>query len=62
MEVSLVTVSCPSPRTAALPPCLPTDIKDLLKKDIRFLDGRGFWMWEAFWVKGGFLGKRRLSG
>jgi hypothetical protein len=36
-QVSSVTMSCPSPRTVALPPCLPPDIKDSLKKDRRFL-------------------------
>jgi hypothetical protein len=43
-------VSHPSPRTAA-PPCLPLDIKDLLKEDDRllgFLTGKAFWMQEAF--------------
>jgi hypothetical protein len=32
-QVSLVTMSCPSLRTVAPPPCLPLDIKDLLKED-----------------------------
>jgi hypothetical protein len=36
MQVSPVTMSCPSPRTAA-PPCLPLDIKDSLKEDTRLL-------------------------
>jgi hypothetical protein len=31
-QVSLVTMSRPSPRTVAPPPCLPLDIKDLLKE------------------------------
>jgi hypothetical protein len=35
-QVSLVTMSCPSLRTVALPPCLPLDIKDSLKKDRGF--------------------------
>jgi hypothetical protein len=39
MQVSLVTMSHPSPRTVAPPPCLPLDIKDVLKKDRRFFDG-----------------------
>jgi hypothetical protein len=34
MQVSPVTMSRPSPRTAA-PPCLPLDIKDSLKEDVR---------------------------
>jgi hypothetical protein len=38
-KVSLVTMSHPSPRPVAPPPCLPLDIKDLLKKDVRFCDG-----------------------
>jgi hypothetical protein len=41
MQVSLVTMSQPSPRTVAPPPCLPLDIKDLLKEDVRFLMGDG---------------------
>jgi hypothetical protein len=32
-QVSLVTMSCPSLRTVAPPPCLPLAIKDLLKED-----------------------------
>jgi hypothetical protein len=35
MQVSPVTVSRPSPRTVAPPTCLPLDIKDLLKEDMR---------------------------
>jgi hypothetical protein len=38
-QVSLVTMSCPSPRTVAPPPYLPLDIKDSLKEDVRFFDG-----------------------
>jgi hypothetical protein len=38
-QVSLVTMSCPSLRTVAPPPCLPLDIKDSLKEDTRFFDG-----------------------
>jgi hypothetical protein len=38
-QVSLVTVSHPSPITVAPPPCLPLDIKVSLKEDGRFLDG-----------------------
>jgi hypothetical protein len=36
MQVSPVTMSCPSLRTVA-PPCLSLDIKDLLKEDARLL-------------------------
>jgi hypothetical protein len=35
-QVSLVTMSHLSLRTVAPPPCLPLDIKDLLKEDTRF--------------------------
>jgi hypothetical protein len=35
MQVSLVTMSRPSPRTVAPPPCLPVDIQDSLKEDAR---------------------------
>jgi hypothetical protein len=38
MQVSLVIMSHPSPRTVAPPPCLPLDIKELLKEDARFFD------------------------
>jgi hypothetical protein len=38
MQVSLVTMSRPSLRTVAPPPCLPLDIKDLLKEDGRLFD------------------------
>jgi hypothetical protein len=37
MQVSLVTMSHPSQRTVALPPCLPLDITD-------FLEDKRFWM------------------
>jgi hypothetical protein len=56
MQVSPVTMSRPLQRTAA-PPCLPLDIKDLLKEDVRLFAlgafalrflGFGFWGWEAF--------------
>jgi hypothetical protein len=43
-QVSLVTMSYPSPRTVVPPPYLPLDIKDLLKEDARFFDGRVLWM------------------
>jgi hypothetical protein len=60
-QVSPVTMSHPSPRTA-VPPCLPLGIKDSLKEDARlllwafcfeafafgFLTGKVFWMWETF--------------
>jgi hypothetical protein len=36
MQVSLVTMPCPSPITVAPHPCLPLDIKDWLKEDVRF--------------------------
>jgi hypothetical protein len=39
MQVSLVTMSCPSLTTVAPPPCLPLDIKDSLKEDVSFFDG-----------------------
>jgi hypothetical protein len=32
-QVSLVTMSCPSPRSVAASPCLPLDIKDSLKEE-----------------------------
>jgi hypothetical protein len=35
-------MSCPSPRTVVPPPCLPLGIKDWLKEDRRFFDGRVF--------------------
>jgi hypothetical protein len=38
-QVSLVTVSRPSLRTVAPPPCLSLDIKDSLKEDVGFFDG-----------------------
>jgi hypothetical protein len=46
-------LSRPSLRTVA-PPCLPLDIKDLLKEDVRvlafgFVMGKAFWMWEDCW-------------
>jgi hypothetical protein len=41
-QVSLVTMSYPSPRTVALLPCLLLDIKDLLKEVLGFFDGRIF--------------------
>jgi hypothetical protein len=58
--VSLVTLACPSPRTAASP-CLPLDIKDSLKEDggvfaLGFLlEAFAFGFW-AFWLfdVGGF--------
>jgi hypothetical protein len=53
MQVSLVTVSHPSLRTIVPPPCLPLDIKDWLREDLRFFDGRFFdggWIdwWAAY--------------
>jgi hypothetical protein len=33
MQVPLVIISCPSPKTAALPSCLPLGIKDSLNED-----------------------------
>jgi hypothetical protein len=39
MHVSPVTMSHPSPRTVAPPPCLPLVIKDPLKEDLRFFHG-----------------------
>jgi hypothetical protein len=50
-QVSLVTMSHPSQRIVAPPPCLPLDIKDLLKEDVRFLDEGDFLM-GGFWLKG----------
>jgi hypothetical protein len=46
MQVSLVTMSHPSQRTVAPPPCLTLDIKDSLKEDARFFDG-GWMDWCA---------------
>jgi hypothetical protein len=40
-QVSLVTISHPSARTAA-PPGLPLGVKDLLKEDVRLFDGETF--------------------
>jgi hypothetical protein len=48
MQVPLVTMSCPSLRTAAPPPCLPLGIKDSLKEDRKLLDGGSFLMKEFF--------------
>jgi hypothetical protein len=39
MQISLVTMSRPSPRTVAPSPCLPLYVKDLLKEEERFFDG-----------------------
>jgi hypothetical protein len=39
MQISLVTMACPSPRTVAPPPCLALDIKDSLKEDVGVLMG-----------------------
>jgi hypothetical protein len=44
-QVSLVTMSHPSPRTVAPPPCLPLYIKDSLKKD-----------WIERWEMDGLIG------
>jgi hypothetical protein len=49
MQVSLVTVSCPSLRTVDPPPCLPLDIKDSLKEDMRFFNA-GFLMGDFDWL------------
>jgi hypothetical protein len=38
MQISIVTMSCPSLRTVVPPPCLPLGIKDL-KEYVRFFDG-----------------------
>jgi hypothetical protein len=38
-QVSPVTMSRPSLRTVAPPPCLPVDVKDSLKEDERILMG-----------------------
>jgi hypothetical protein len=54
VQVSLVTMSCPSLRTVAPPPCLPLDIKDSLKEDTRFFDG-GFF-------DGGWIGWQLMRG
>jgi hypothetical protein len=56
-QVSLVTMSLPSPRTTA-PPCLPLAIKDSLKEDAGLfaLDFLSFELWAfgfwflAFWM------------
>jgi hypothetical protein len=44
MQVSLVTVSRPSLRSVAPPPCLPLDIKDSLNEDWGFFDGGFDWL------------------
>jgi hypothetical protein len=77
-QVSPVTMSCFSWRTAA-PPCLPLGIKDSLEEDVRHFalgafclgafafEAFGFWAF-GFWMKGGFLmwealeGKRTVEG
>jgi hypothetical protein len=38
-QVSLVTMLHPSLTTVAPPPCLPLDIKDWLKEDVKLFDG-----------------------
>jgi hypothetical protein len=43
-QVSLVPMSRPSPRAVAKPPCLPLDIKDLLKENMGFLMGDFNWL------------------
>jgi hypothetical protein len=60
MQVSLVTMSRPSPGTAA-PPCLLLDIKDSLKEDVRlFLCGLlVFWCGRLLF---GRKGKELLKG
>jgi hypothetical protein len=55
-KVPLVTMSCPSLRTAALL-YLPLDIKHSLKEDVR-LFALGFWPFDV----GGFEGKRIAEG
>jgi hypothetical protein len=52
-QVSPVTMSRPSLRTVAPPPCLPLDIKDLLKEDERFFDGG---LMEGFLMGDGLIG------
>jgi hypothetical protein len=44
MQISLLTMSRPSLRTVALPPCLPLYIKDLLKEDADFFMGIFDWL------------------
>jgi hypothetical protein len=46
-QVSPVTVSHPSLRIVAPPPCFPLDIKDSLKEDTRSFDGMGDFDWLA---------------
>jgi hypothetical protein len=46
-QASLVTVSHLYLRTVAPPPCLPLDIKDSLKKDMRLFDGGWIDWWAA---------------
>jgi hypothetical protein len=67
MQVSPVTMSHPSPGTAALP-CLPLDIKDSLKENwgVAFaldllLEAFAFGLL-LFWVKGGFWKGELLKG
>jgi hypothetical protein len=57
MQVSPVTMSLPSPRTAAPPPCLPLGINNSLKEDARL-----WLLLLGFWMKGGFLVWEALKG
>jgi hypothetical protein len=59
-HVSPVTMSHPSLRTAA-PPCLPLDIKDSLKEDMRFLLLAFCFLGERRFLEGGITGKGLLK-
>jgi hypothetical protein len=58
-QVSLVTMSCPSLRTAVPIPCLPLDRKDSLKKDVRVSDEG---LIEGFLMGDGWIGWRLVKG
>jgi hypothetical protein len=61
MQVPLVTMSCPSPRTAAPRPCLPLGIKDSLKEVVRLFGwGRFFGCGSLF--DGGVLAEGKIPG
>jgi hypothetical protein len=57
-QVSPVTMSCLSLRNVALFPCLPLDIKDLLRENVRFFDGG---LMEGFFDGDGLIGWLLLS-
>jgi hypothetical protein len=57
-QVSPVTMSCPSPRTA-VPLRLPLGIKDSLKEDMKLFDKERF-LTEGELLKGGLLKGKEL--